>query len=171
MTENDSRNLLCLSFSLSCCDSCTKCPCLPPNSAYRNESGVVCLLLCAICLSVRACVFACRPLMNLNDVCRRATLSLCDTLYMLAGCVSNDGRAAEQPGFLQIHGLGENPSRYPCWQALWDELSSFAGFTEFLLQTGGRSGSARPDFSKSSLLSFRFPGLSITPGSHAVIVV
>lgn len=117
LTENDIRNLLCLSFSLSCYDSCTKHPCLPPNFAYQNESGVVCLLLCAVCLSVRACVFACRPLMNLNDVRESAAAKqhfLFVTLwlaaaYMLAGSVSNDGRAREQPGFLWIHGVGEHP--------------------------------------------------------------
>ncbi len=33
--------------------------------------------------------------------------------YMLAGSVSNDGRAAEQPGFLRICGVGDPPPVTP----------------------------------------------------------
>lgn len=79
------------------------------------------MLLRAICLSVRACVFACRPLMNLNDVRESAAAEQhflfvtrwLAAAYMLAGSVSNDGRAAEQPGFLRIRGVEEPPPLPP----------------------------------------------------------
>lgn len=77
-------------------------------------------------------------------------------VYMLAGSVSNDGRAAEQPGFLRMRGVGEppvTPADRPC------EMSS--AHLQDLLNLCCRQAARVADFSENSLLSVRFPGLSI----------